>query len=105
MKKALIAGVTGQNGSDPAELLLAKSDSVYGIVRRSSSINTGRIDHISQDLHYSNPHSWLARGDLNLDKTFGRLNIDRKKYVEIDPRRYSPGGFDLQLDDASQAKE
>ena len=50
-KKALIFGVTGQDGSYLAELLLKKNYIVHGVKRRSSSINTGRIDHIYQDPH------------------------------------------------------
>ena len=55
MKKALITGITGQDGSYLAELLLSKGYEVHGIKRRSSSFNTGRIDHIFQDPHESNP--------------------------------------------------
>lgn len=51
MKKALIAGVTGQDGSYLAELLLAKGYEVHGIKRRSSTFNTGRVDGIYQDAH------------------------------------------------------
>jgi GDPmannose 4,6-dehydratase len=51
MKKALITGITGQDGSYLAELLLGKGYEVHGIVRRSSSFNTARIDHIYQDPH------------------------------------------------------
>jgi GDPmannose 4,6-dehydratase len=54
VKKALITGITGQDGSYLAELLLKKGYEVYGIVRRSSSFNTGRIDHIYQDPHDPN---------------------------------------------------
>lgn len=49
MKKALITGITGQDGSYLAELLLEKNYEVHGIIRRSSSFNTGRIDHIIHD--------------------------------------------------------
>ena len=49
MKKALISGVTGQDGSYLAELLIKKGYQVHGIVRRSSSFNTGRIDHLIND--------------------------------------------------------
>ena len=49
MKKALITGITGQDGSYLAELLLGKGYEVHGIIRRSSSFNTGRIDHLYQD--------------------------------------------------------
>jgi hypothetical protein len=54
MKKALITGITGQDGSYLAELLLAKGYEVHGVIRRSSSFNTGRIDHIYQDPHVDN---------------------------------------------------
>ncbi len=52
-KKALITGVTGQDGSYLAELLLAKGYEVHGIKRRASSFNTSRIDHLYQDPHES----------------------------------------------------
>src|SRR5688572_21873811 len=65
MKTALITGVTGQDGSYLAELLLSKGYTVYGIIRRSSSFNTGRIDHIYQDPHDPNPELRLVYGDLN----------------------------------------
>lgn len=64
MKKALIIGITGQDGSYLAELLLEKGYEVHGIVRRSSSFNTGRIDHIFQDLHEENTQLKLHFGDL-----------------------------------------
>ena len=51
MKKALITGITGQDGSYLTELLLDKGYEVYGIIRRSSSFNTARIDHLYQDPH------------------------------------------------------
>src|SRR5213594_2526566 len=65
MKKALVTGITGQDGSYLTELLLSKGYAVYGIIRRSSSFNTGRIDHIYQDPHDSNPRLRLVYGDLN----------------------------------------
>ena len=51
MRRALITGISGQSGSYLAELLLAKGYAVHGLVRRSSSFNTGRIDHIYEQLH------------------------------------------------------
>ena len=63
-KIALITGITGQDGSYLAELLLAKGYEVHGLIRRSSSFNTGRIDHIYQDIHESNPKLYLHFGDL-----------------------------------------
>ncbi len=65
MKKALITGITGQDGSYLAELLLSKGYQVYGIIRRSSSFNTGRIDQIYEDPHIPDAHLHLLYGDLN----------------------------------------
>jgi GDPmannose 4,6-dehydratase len=65
MKKALITGITGQDGSYLAELLLSKGYEVHGIVRRASSFNTGRIDHIYQDPHLQGARLKLHYGDLN----------------------------------------
>ena len=65
MKKALVTGITGQDGSYLAELLISKGYTVYGIIRRSSSFNTGRIDHIYQDPHDTRPKMRLVYGDLN----------------------------------------
>ena len=64
MKKALITGITGQDGSYLAELLLRKGYEVHGIIRRSSSFNTGRIDHIYQDRHVDGARLLLHYGDL-----------------------------------------
>lgn len=63
--KALITGITGQDGSYLAEFLLSKGYDVYGIIRRSSSFNTGRIDQIYQDPHVPNANLHLVYGDLN----------------------------------------
>lgn len=63
-KRALITGITGQDGSYLAELLLEKGYEVHGTVRRSSSINTDRIDHIYQDPHDPNPQLFLHYADL-----------------------------------------
>jgi GDPmannose 4,6-dehydratase len=63
-RRALITGITGQDGSYLAELLLSKGYEVHGIVRRSSSFNTGRVDHIYQDPHHPNPRLILHYGDL-----------------------------------------
>ena len=64
-KKALITGITGQDGSYLTELLLAKGYEVHGIVRRSSSFNTGRIDHLYRDPHESDVALRLHYGDMN----------------------------------------
>jgi GDPmannose 4,6-dehydratase len=64
MKKALITGITGQDGSYLAELLLAKGYEVHGIIRRASTFNTGRIDYLYQDPHINNVRLFLHYGDV-----------------------------------------
>src|SRR5210317_521457 len=64
-KKALIFGVTGQDGSYLSEFLLKKNYEVHGVKRRSSSINTGRIDHLYQDPHEKNKKFVLHYGDIS----------------------------------------
>ena len=63
-KKALIIGITGQDGSYLAEFLLKKNYEVHGMIRRASSINTGRIDHLYKDRHENNVKLFLHYGDL-----------------------------------------
>jgi GDPmannose 4,6-dehydratase len=63
-KTALITGVTGQDGAYLAELLLAKGYAVHGVKRRSSSFNTGRIEHLYEDPHVADPHFVLHFGDM-----------------------------------------
>ena len=75
MKKAIITGITGQDGSYLAELLLEKGYEVHGIKRRSSSFNTARIDHLYQDLH-KNPNFILHYGDLSDSSNLIRLVHD-----------------------------
>lgn len=65
MKRALITGITGQDGSYLTELLLAKGYEVYGVIRRASTFNTDRIDHLYQDPHESGTRLRLIYGDLN----------------------------------------
>jgi GDPmannose 4,6-dehydratase len=65
MKRALITGITGQDGSYLTELLLAKGYEVHGIIRRSSSFNTERIDHLYQDPHIMGVRLFLHYGDLS----------------------------------------
>src|SRR5262245_14873248 len=73
MKTALITGITGQDGSYLAEHLLTKDYVVYGIIRRSSSFNTERIDHLYQDPHAPNPRLKLVHGDLNDGSSLNRI--------------------------------
>ncbi|WP_298267850.1 GDP-mannose 4,6-dehydratase [Geobacter sp.] len=76
MKKALITGITGQDGSYLAELLLAKGYEVHGMIRRSSSFNTGRIDHLYHDPHEPGVRLFLHYGDLNDASSINRLLRD-----------------------------
>ena len=73
MKNALITGVTGQDGSYLAEFLLARGYEVHGIKRRSSSLNTQRIDHIYQDPHIENKNFILHYGDLTDSSNLTRI--------------------------------
>jgi GDPmannose 4,6-dehydratase len=73
MKRALITGITGQDGSYLAELLLAKGYEVYGIVRRSSTFNTERLDSIYQDPHAANYRLRLVYGDLDDASSLNRV--------------------------------
>ena len=72
-KKALITGVTGQDGSYLVELLLKKNYEVHGIKRRSSSLNTQRVDHLYQDPHENNPKFFMHYGDLTDSTNLIRL--------------------------------
>ena len=72
-KRALITGITGQDGSYLAELLLKKGYEVHGIKRRASSFNTQRIDHIYQDPHEPNPQIKLHYGDLTDSSNLTRI--------------------------------
>ena len=80
MKKALITGITGQDGSYLADLLVAKGYEVHGIIRRASTFNTARIDHLYQDPHVNGVRLFLHYGDLadsvNLTKLLYELQPD-----------------------------
>jgi len=78
MKKALITGITGQDGSYLAELLLEKGYEVHGIIRRSSTFNTSRIDHLYQDPHASGARLFLHYGDLMDSVALVKLLYDLK---------------------------
>src|SRR3989344_4207029 len=82
MKKALITGITGQDGSYLAELLLEKGYEVYGLIRRASTFNTSRIDHLFQDPHTKNKKLILLYGDLSDSSNLSRL-IEKIRPDEI----------------------
>src|SRR5690606_25583732 len=73
MKKALITGITGQDGSYLAEFLLEQGYEVHGIKRRASSFNTQRVDHIYQDPHVEHPRLVLHHGDLTDSSNLTRI--------------------------------
>jgi len=82
MKRALVTGITGQDGSYLAELLLAKEYEVHGIVRRASTFNTDRIDHIYRDPHDPTARLFLHYGDL-ADGTGLRRILERVRPDEV----------------------
>lgn len=81
-KIALITGITGQDGSYLSELLLEKNYEVHGIIRRTSTFNTDRIDHIYEDPHQENANLFLHYGDLTDGTTLRRI-LEEVKPVEI----------------------
>lgn len=82
MKKALITGITGQDGSYLTELLLSKGYEVHGIIRRASTFNTHRIDHLYRDPHERDVRLFLHYGDLTDSSNLNRL-IEKIAPVEI----------------------
>ncbi len=81
-KKAFITGITGQDGAYLTELLLEKNYEVHGMIRRSSSFNTGRIDHLYQDPHVNDVKLFLHYGDLSDSSSISRI-IEKIKPDEI----------------------
>ena len=75
-RKALITGVTGQDGAYLAEFLLGKGYEVHGVKRRSSSFNTARVDHLYRDVHDSAHGFYLHHGDVT-DDALGWLECSR----------------------------
>mgnify|MGYP000277111688 CR=1 FL=1 len=78
MKKALITGITGQDGSYLAEFLMAKGYEVVGVIRRSSSFNTERLDHLYRDPHERNVRLRLTYGDMNDSSSLHRILRDAR---------------------------
>ena len=75
-RRAFITGITGQDGSYLAELLLEKGYEVHGLVRRSSSFSTGRIDHLYRDPHSVGVKLFLHYGDLTDGQSLTNLVLD-----------------------------
>src|ERR1700691_613600 len=78
MKRALITGITGQDGSYLAELLLSKGYEVHGMIRRASTFNTRRLDHIYQDPHAPGVKIFLHYGDLSAGDQLTSMIYDLK---------------------------
>ncbi|MDB9429596.1 GDP-mannose 4,6-dehydratase, partial [Microcystis aeruginosa CS-555/01A07] len=81
-KRALITGITGQDGSYLSELLLEKGYEVHGIIRRTSTFNTDRIDHIYIDPHQPDAKLFLHYGDLTDGTTLRRI-LEQVQPVEV----------------------
>ncbi|MEK7452249.1 MAG: GDP-mannose 4,6-dehydratase, partial [Patescibacteria group bacterium] len=96
MKKAFITGITGQDGSYLAELLLSKGYEVHGIVRRSSSFNRSRIEHFYQDSHDPNRRLFLHYGDLADTNIFQLLNrIEPDEVYHLGAQSHVRVSFDI----------
>jgi GDPmannose 4,6-dehydratase len=97
MKKALITGITGQDGSYLAELLLSKGYEVHGMIRRSSSFNTGRINHIYRDPHEKDVRLFLHYGDLNDASSINILlrNIQPDEIYNLGAQSHVRVSFDI----------
>lgn len=97
MKRALITGITGQDGSYLAELLLSKGYEVHGLIRRSSSFNTSRIDHIYVDPHESNAKLLLHHGDLTNSEQLVNLiyNLHPDEIYNLGAQSHVRVSFDM----------
>ena len=96
MKKALVTGITGQDGSYLAELLLSKGYEVHGIVRRASTFNTARLNHIYKDLHLKGTKLFLHYGDLSDSEQISNLvyNIAPQEIYHLGAQSHVRVSFD-----------
>lgn len=96
MKKALITGITGQDGSYLAELLLSKGYEVHGIMRRASTFNTSRIDHIYKDYHEANVRMLLHYGDLSDSEVISNIiyNMEPEEVYHLGAQSHVRVSFD-----------
>jgi GDPmannose 4,6-dehydratase len=98
-RRALITGITGQDGSYLAELLLAKGYEVHGVVRRASSFNTGRLQHIYEDIHAPDPNLILHYGDLSDGTSLSNLvfSIEPDEIYNLGAQSHVRVSFDQPL--------
>ena len=96
-KKALITGITGQDGSYLTEFLLAKNYEVYGVIRRASSFNTGRIDHLYKDPHETGVQLKLIYGDLADASSISRVvrDVDPDEIYNLGAQSHVRVSFDV----------
>src|SRR5256712_12832643 len=97
MKRALITGITGQDGSFLTELLLEKGYEVWGIIRRSSTFNTDRIDHLYQDPHQKGTRLRLLYGDLNDSSSLNTIlrQVDPDEIYNLGAQSHVRVSFDI----------
>lgn len=97
MKKALITGITGQDGSYLTELLLSKGYEVHGIIRRSSNFNTNRIEHLYKDPHEKDVKMFLHYGDLNDSSSLNKIvsNIKPDEIYNLAAQSHVRVSFDV----------
>ena len=97
MKKALISGITGQDGSYLAELLLSKGYEVHGIIRRASSFNTARVDHLYLDSHHPDARLFFSYGDLGNSEQLTHLiyNIQPDEIYNLGAQSHVRVSFDM----------
>lgn len=97
MKKALITGITGQDGSYLAELLLNKGYSVHGLIRRASTFNTDRLEHIYQDFHDPQSRLFLHYGDLSISGQLTELiyNIQPDEIYHLGAQSHVKVSFEI----------
>jgi len=96
-KRALISGITGQDGSYLAELLLSKGYEVHGLIRRASTFNTSRIDHIFRDPHEKGTKLFLHYGDLSDGSNLNRLlsSISPSEIYHLGAQSHVRVSFDM----------
>jgi GDPmannose 4,6-dehydratase len=97
VKRALITGITGQDGSYLAELLLSKGYEIHGLIRRASTFNTDRIDHIYQDSHLPDARLYLHYGDLSVSGQMADLiyNIQPDEIYHLGAQSHVRVSFDM----------
>jgi GDP-mannose 4,6-dehydratase len=97
MKRALITGITGQDGSYLAEFLLSKGYEVHGLIRRASTFNTGRIDHVYTDPHIPGARLFLHYGDLSDSGQLTNLiyNIQPDEIYHLGAQSHVRVSFDM----------